>query len=184
MRLKLEPSDSTILRTKAKPVTDPASLGSLIDDLIETMVAEGGVGLAAPQVGQSMRVFVTGLNKRYKVFINPELSNFSTEQIWWEEGCLSLPRLLGDVERPRYVTVNAIGRDGKPHTVTADKLMARVLQHEFDHLEGILFPDRMRDLKLLRNLTEEEWQSRYEDRQAGKEPSKQAKNPDVSPDGS
>lgn len=165
MRLSLSPSNSPVLRTKAKKVADPSRLGSLVDDLIETMIAESGVGLAAPQLGKSVRVFVTGIDKHYNAFINPEIIAVSEEQIWWEEGCLSLPRMLGEVKRPKQVTVRALDRHGKQITISADNLTARVLQHEHDHLEGILFPDRMSDLATLKKLTEEEWQTRLGERE-------------------
>ena len=136
-------------------------------NLLQTMQAEVGVGLAAPQVGQSLRLFVTGVKGEPMVFINPEITERSKEEILWEEGCLSLPRLLGEVRRPKEVTVRATGTDRQPFEVKADGLLARVLQHEYDHLEGILFTDRMDDLRKLKRLTEEEWASRSEDKDRG-----------------
>lgn len=164
MRLTLDPSDSPVLRAKARPVDDVKAIGSLVRDMKETMLAEGGVGLAAPQVGKGLRLFVTGVSKDYRAFINPELIAFSKERILWEEGCLSLPRLLGEVERPKRVTVRALDENGATIQTVADGLLARVLQHEYDHLEGILFPDRMKDLSKLKRITEEEWASRFEDK--------------------
>lgn len=164
MRLPLVPSDSPLLRTPAAPINDVTAVRQLSTNMIETMVAEGGVGLAAPQVGTSLRLFVTGVDGQYLTFINPELSDFSTERILWEEGCLSLPRLLGKVERPQKVTVSAHDMTDQAFSIAADQLLARVLQHEYDHLEGILFPDRMTDQSTLRKLTEEEWQTRYDER--------------------
>lgn len=165
MQLPLVPADSPVLHTKAKRISDPASVKDLVADLFETMVAEGGVGLAAPQVGQGVRVFVTGVKGDRLVFINPALKKSSDEQIWWEEGCLSLPRLLGEVRRPKRVTMTAVDLAGKSFKVSADDLLGRVLQHELDHLDGILFPDRMEDLSKLKRLTEAEWASRYEGRE-------------------
>ncbi|MEX2043697.1 MAG: peptide deformylase [Patescibacteria group bacterium] len=161
--LPLVPSDHPTLRKTAAKVSKPSRVRDLVADMLTTMKDEGGVGLAAPQVGRSVRVFVTGVGDHH-VFINPELEQASGELIWWEEGCLSLPRLLGDVERPKEVTVSANGLDGKRFTVTADKLCGRVLQHELDHLDGVLFPDRMGDVSKIRTLTEEEWQSRFENK--------------------
>jgi peptide deformylase len=167
MVLPLVPPNDPALRAKAAWVADPASLSKLAHDLIETMKTEGGVGLAAPQVGQRLRVFVTGVGDETRIFINPKIVKRSDEQIWWEEGCLSLPRLLGPVKRPKQVTVTAVGLDGKSFRVTADDLLGRVLQHEIDHLDGVLFPDRMEDLTKLRKLTEEEWQSRFDAKKDG-----------------
>lgn len=160
-RLPLIPSHHPNLRKAAAKVARPSQVTDLATDLLATMKTEGGVGLAAPQVGRSVRLFVAGIGDR-RVFINPKLETSSDELIWWEEGCLSLPRLLGDVERPKTVTVSATGPDGERFTVTADQLHGRVLQHELDHLDGILFPDRMKDVSKIRELTEEEWQSRFE----------------------
>ncbi len=154
-------ADHPTLRKAAAKVADPAQVRDLAEDLLVTMKAEGGVGLAAPQVGRSVRLFVTGTGEQ-RVFINPEIIRASKELIWWEEGCLSLPRLNGEVERPKEVTVRATGLDGKRFEVTADQLYGRVLQHEIDHLDGILFPDRMADVSKVRTLTEEEWDSRFE----------------------
>ncbi len=153
--------DHPALRKVAARVKDASQVTDLVEDLRVTMEHEGGVGLAAPQVGRSVRVFVTGLGD-HRTFINPEITASSEEEIWWEEGCLSLPRLLGDVRRPKQVTVRASDQHGKPFVVRVDGLYARVIQHEVDHLDGILFPDRMQDLSKLRTLTDEEWQSRFE----------------------
>ncbi len=159
--LSLVPSDDPALRAVAKRIRRPGSVADLAADLFATMQTEGGVGLAAPQVGRSVRLFVTGVDGP-QAFLNPEIVSRSRERIWWEEGCLSLPRLLGDVERPKRVTVRATSLAGKRIEFAADDLLARVIQHELDHLDGILFPDRMPDLGKLRTISEEEWQSRFE----------------------
>lgn len=162
MKLPLVGTDHPTLRRPADPVKQTTSPKGLANNLIETMVAEGGVGLAAPQVGQSLRVFVTGVERDYQTYTNPTLVWSSDEEIWWEEGCLSLPRLLGQVKRPKRVTIKALDAQGRQRTMEADNLLARVLQHELDHLQGVLFPDRMADLSSLRTLSEEEWQSRFQ----------------------
>lgn len=159
--LTLVPAGDSVLRAMAKRIRRPGSVADLAADLFATMQAEGGVGLAAPQVGRSVRLFVTGVDGP-QAFLNPEIVSRSREQILWEEGCLSLPRLLGDVERPKRVTVRATSLDGRRIEFAADDLLARVIQHELDHLDGILFPDRMPDLSKLRKITEEEWQTRFE----------------------
>lgn len=162
MRLPLVPSDNPTLRTKAAAVSNSARVADLAGDLLETMVAEGGVGLAAPQVGKSVRLFVVGAGEEPRVMVNPEITKRSKEEIWWEEGCLSLPRLLGEVRRPKEIKVRYQDLAGKKHDLAAEGLLARAIQHEVDHLDGVLFPDRMDDLKKLRTITEEEWQSRFE----------------------
>lgn len=161
-RLTLVASDAPVLRKTAPRVAQPATVAGLIADLFATMEAEGGVGLAAPQVGQGVRVFVTSAGGERQAFINPEITSRSRDQILWEEGCLSLPRLLGDVKRPKRVTVRASGLDGQPIELKTDGLLARVIQHEIDHLDGILFPDRIPDPRKLRTISEEEWESRFE----------------------
>lgn len=163
-RLSLVASDDPALRSVAAPVAEPSAVAGLAKDLMVTMRAEGGVGLAAPQVGRSVRLFVTAAGDEPQAFINPKITGRSREQIMWEEGCLSLPRLLGDVKRPKRITVRATSPDGQAITLKADDLLARVIQHELDHLDGILFPDRMKDLTKLRTLTEAEWQTRFEEK--------------------
>ncbi len=162
MRLPLVAADSPILHQAAHKVGSPDQVRALVDNLLETMVAEGGVGLAAPQVGQRLRVFVTGVDGQNAAWINPVIMHTSAELVPWEEGCLSLPRMVGPVVRPKAVKVQATRPDGKMVTVTADGLLARVLQHETDHLDGILFPERMDDLSKLRRISEAEWDSRFD----------------------
>ena len=162
MPRELISSDNPILKKPAAAVAKPADVVDLANDLLATMVAEGGVGLAAPQVGVSVRVFVTGVDGEQLVCINPQLVGVSEKQVPWEEGCLSLPRLLGEVIRPAEVEVEYTDLKGTVCRRKADKLLARVFQHELDHLDGILFPDRVDDRSKLRVITEEEWQSRFE----------------------
>ncbi|MSU75919.1 peptide deformylase [Patescibacteria group bacterium] len=160
-RLTLVKSDDPVLRAVAAPVKKPSEVTDLAENLLATMKTEGGVGLAAPQVGKSIRLFVTSAGGTPEAYINPKISETSPKQIPWEEGCLSLPRLLGEVRRPKKVTMQAQTPDGNVVTVKADELLARVIQHEIDHLDGILFPDRMDDLRNVRTISEEEWQTRF-----------------------
>lgn len=162
MRRSLVNSDAPVLRKPAAAVSDPAVVRDLAAELLETMVAEGGVGLAAPQVGVGVRVFVTGVDGEQLVCLNPQVRSSSAKQVSWEEGCLSLPRLLGEVIRPAEVEIEYTDLQGQSCRRQADKLLARVFQHELDHLNGILFPDRMTDRTKLRTITEEEWDSRFE----------------------
>lgn len=144
-------SEHPVLRQKAKRVKKiDAALQKLIDDMIETMEAAPGQGLAAPQVGVSLRVIVVNACPGEEPdeepvqlqLINPEIVESSGEQIG-EEGCLSIPGLIGIVKRYRDVTVRALNRKGKPVKIKASRNLARVLQHEIDHLDGILFTDRL-----------------------------------------
>ncbi len=140
-----------VLRTKAEPVdavTD--AIRTLIADMFETMYAEDGVGLAAPQVGVGQRVIVVDPRDETVTpfaLINPEIVTASAEVERGEEGCLSLPGLKEMVERPVRVTVTGLSDRGEPVTLEADGLLARILQHEVDHIDGILFIDRVSPLK-------------------------------------
>ena len=133
-----------VLREKAMPiekVTD--EIKTLIGDMFETMVEANGVGLAAPQVGKKLRLFVAAADDDVKrVFINPQIVSTSEEVGDYEEGCLSIPGVYESIRRPVRVTVQALDENGKPFTLEADGLLARIIQHETDHLDGILFSDR------------------------------------------
>ena len=141
-----------ILRRKAHPATKfDDDLQTLIDDMVETMRLAPGVGLAAPQVGVSLRVIVVEYTtdeedetapKRLFTLVNPEIKVVGTETEVGMEGCLSLPGLLGEVERSLVVTVKALNRHGKPVRIKAQGWLARIFQHEIDHLNGIVFTDR------------------------------------------
>jgi peptide deformylase len=141
-----------VLRRKAKPVTDfGPGLQALVEDMIETMRQAPGVGLAAPQVGISDRIIVVeypeddeqeDAPKKLYVVVNPELKELSTETEMGIEGCLSIPGLQGDVERSLAVTVRGRTRRGQPIKIKAKGWLARIFQHEVDHLEGIVFTDR------------------------------------------
>ncbi|MDD3949121.1 MAG: peptide deformylase [Anaerolineaceae bacterium] len=147
------------LRLKAKPVKKiEKDMQVLIIDMFETMRNEPGVGLAAPQIGQSIRLVVveyaeepedenapTPEPKRY-VLVNPEIVKRSEETVEGMEGCLSVPGLIGNVERNESVTVKALNRFGKPQKIKANGWMARIFQHEIDHLDGILYIDRATDI--------------------------------------
>lgn len=155
-----------VLRKTAEPVdlkelTAPGEnkLQRLIDDMIDTMRDEEGVGLAAPQVVRSLRIVIVEYqsNERYPsqdeipltVYVNPVITRSSEETASFWEGCLSLKDLRGLVTRPREVTVEAFSRQGEKMGVEAKGFLAVVLQHEIDHLNGIVFLDRMTDLTQL-----------------------------------
>ncbi len=142
-----------ILKTRAAPVTriDPALL-RLMDDMLETMYRAPGIGLAAPQVAVTKRVIVVDLARegeepRPMRIINPEITWRSEETEVAEEGCLSLPELYAEVRRPRAVRMRYMDERGEDQEVEAEGLFGRCLQHEVDHLDGILFVDHLSTLK-------------------------------------
>jgi peptide deformylase len=120
------------------------TLQHLIEQMFDTMYQNQGIGLAAVQVGSFLRVFITDIqNDKPRVFINPELVETSVEQGSFEEGCLSIPGINADVIRSSAVKVQAWSEEGRPFSTDAEGLLARVAQHELDHLNGILFIDRI-----------------------------------------
>lgn len=151
------------LRQPARPVTAVTpEVSTLITDMIDTMHAAPGIGLAAPQVGEAVRVVVLDLSVGARpddllVLINPEWVSREGMQLE-EESCLSLPGLSATVARPARVVVRGQNRDGQPIEVAGDGLLARALQHEIDHLDGLLFIDRLRGLQ--RRLLLREWTRR------------------------
>ena len=138
-----------VLRKTAVPVKEfNDELFSLIDMMIEAMKENKGIGLAAPQVGDNRRVFVCSVNDQEPmVFINPEIIETSMDTSVYEEGCLSLPGMYADVERPERIKVQAWNKKGRPFKIEADDLLATCIQHEIDHLNGILFVDYLTEKK-------------------------------------
>jgi peptide deformylase len=117
---------------------------TLTEQMFETMYTNKGIGLAAVQVGKLIRLFITHIpNDGPRVFINPEVVETSVDQGTYEEGCLSIPEVNADVIRPAHVKVQAWNLNGRPFSLDADQLLARVIQHELDHLNGVLFIDRL-----------------------------------------
>jgi len=146
------------LREKCRPVDEmSAEIGRLIDDLVETMYAADGIGLAAPQIGVPLRVFVYDVRDDGVppgALVNPEIVD-RTGVVKEEEGCLSIPGLSELVERAARVVVRGLDADGEPVEVEADGLLSRCLQHENDHLDGVLFIDHLSPLK--RKLLLRKW---------------------------
>jgi peptide deformylase len=136
-----------VLREKCQKVTEfDNALRILVDAMFDTMDEADGVGLAAPQVGVTKRLFVIHIRGEEKrAYINPQIIETSIETSTDEEGCLSIPGVWHDVQRPARVTVQAQDVEGKVFQVKADGLLARALQHENDHLNGVLFIDRLSD---------------------------------------
>ena len=154
MKLPITYYGSPILRKKCIPIeaiTD--EIRQLARDMIETMDVSNGIGIAAPQVGKSIRLFVlrnyvqlpdgkVGFSDP-KYYINPKLSNISQETVMGEEGCLSIPGIHEEIARPLSLTVEALDLDGKPFTENLQGIDARVVLHENDHINGVLFIDRL-----------------------------------------
>ncbi len=145
-----------LLRKHSSVVTDiDGNIKKLAEEMVSIMSAAKGVGLAAVQVGDLIRLFVTKVPKDVpRVFINPDILETSIEQELQEEGCLSIPGINADVERPGSVRVQAWNEKGRPFSLTAEGFLARVIQHEFDHLNGTLFIDRVNSKKRSRLLAE------------------------------
>jgi len=163
--LKVARMGHPVLRAKARAL-DKAEIKSattqrLIDDMIDTMVEYHGVGLAAPQVHESVRIFVAALDSAEEgeeaepvVLINPEISVVNSDVVDDWEGCLSIPDIRGRVPRAREIRVRAYDRKGDRIELRAHDFPARVIQHETDHLDGVLFFDRMRSFETLTFLDE------------------------------
>jgi peptide deformylase len=150
---------SPVLRQQSAPVrTVTDDVRRLVDDLFETMRAAKGVGLAANQIGVAQRVAVVDVGDEDPpplVLINPVILERSEEEETAEEGCLSIPEIFGDVERPARVVVEALDRDGRKLRTEAQGYKARAIQHEIDHLDGVLFLDHLSAVK--RNLLLSKW---------------------------
>jgi len=153
-----------VLRKKGKDIDkDYPDLQQLIDDMYETMYQAGGVGLAAPQIGKSIRLFVIdasgfvdededeedeeGLKDFKRVFINAEILEEAGEDWAFNEGCLSIPEVREDVDRAEEITIKYFDREFNEHTETFEGLKARVIQHEYDHIDGVLFTDYLSPLR-------------------------------------
>jgi peptide deformylase len=161
-----------VLRLVSKPVERvDAPLLKLADDMLATMYDAPGIGLAAIQVGEPLRMLVIDLAKEGEepapqVFINPEILEKSDERSVYEEGCLSIPDYYAEVERPAKVRVAYLDREGKEREVEADGLLATCLQHEIDHLNGMLFIDHISKLK--RDMVVKKFKKLAKERQPAK----------------
>ena len=146
-----------VLCRKAKRVSRiDESLNRLIDDMIETMYQASGAGLAAPQVGVSLKIAVIGIpDEDVIVLVNPEVVKKSGERMVIE-GCLSVPGYRGEIKRAEKVTVKALDRNGKAFRIKADDLLAEVLEHEIDHLNGVLYIDHLESTDKLEKIEMDE----------------------------
>lgn len=147
-------AEEPILRERAKKVSSfDASLHRLLDDMLVTMRDAPGVGLAANQIGVPLQVAIIEIEERITELVNPQIVKSSGEQLDWE-GCLSIPGYVAEVERGAKVTVKARDRHGKEFRVKGEELMARALQHEIDHLNGLLYIDYLESLEELVRVSE------------------------------
>jgi peptide deformylase len=146
-----------ILKTKAKDIPKGEDIKELVNDMFETMYNANGVGLAAPQIGKSIRLFVIDtdpidegdeeVEKVKKAFINAEIIEETGEEWVFEEGCLSIPNIREDVERQEHIKIKYFDEEWNEHVEEFDGFTARVIQHEYDHIDGILFTDHVSVLK-------------------------------------
>ena len=137
------------LRQKSVPVDEVNDeIKQLAEDMFETMIAYEGGGQAAPQIGKNIGMFVLIADDDVRrVFINPQIIKTSEEVGDYDEGCLSIPQVYETITRPLKVTVQALNEKGRPFTLDADGLLARIIQHEYDHLEGHVFTDRISPIR-------------------------------------
>ncbi len=138
-----------MLRRTSVPVADiDGEIKKLAEEMIEAMHVGNGIGLAGAQVGVLKRLFVVHVNRdKPRVFINPTVVETSIDEYDYEEGCLSIPGVYADVRRPQSVKIQAWDERGRPFNLDADGVLARVIQHEYDHLNGVLFLDYLSDRK-------------------------------------
>jgi peptide deformylase len=144
-----------LLRQKAVPVKNiDDEIGQIAENMLKIMYNGKGIGLAGPQVGVLKRIFVTHAEgDGPRVFINPSITWTSQELVNYEEGCLSLPGVYAEVKRPGKIKIQAWNEKGKAFTLELSGILARVVQHEYDHLEGVLFIDRINETKREKLLT-------------------------------
>lgn len=160
-------SEHPVLREKARRISRvDASIVRLLDDLAETMYAAPGIGLAANQIGVPLRaIVVKGEEKHHYALVNPEIVRAEGSQVGYE-GCLSIPGWVGEVERAETVVVKGLNRRGKEVRIKSSGWTARAFQHEIDHLDGILFTDRLTSLATLQRVEELEAEESASEREA------------------
>lgn len=145
---------SRILKTRAEEIKPGTDIKELIQNMFDTLdTRASGIGLAAPQIGQGIRLFIVSIpgekeeDRIKRVFINPEILEYSEEKCWSKEGCISVPEIYEDVERPRLVKVKFLDENYVEHEEWFTGILSRVIQHEYDHLEGKTFIDRLSNLR-------------------------------------
>ena len=155
-KLVVRKAGDPILRKKSIPVKKiDKKIKKMLDDMAETMYDSNGVGLAAPQIGENLRVIIIDVGDELIELINPELLSFEGTQLCEQEGCLSIPGFFGVVERAEKIDVKFLNRQGKRIFLTAEGFKAQAIQHEIDHLDGILFIDRAKSVMKAEPIAEE-----------------------------
>jgi len=152
--LKIITHPNPILKQRSQEVTDvlDSEIQALLPEMKETMIKGDGVGLAAPQIGKNIRLFVIRLEDENFIMFNPVIVQKSFWQEWDEEGCLSVPHIFGDVKRNKSVVVEYTDEKNQKQKMGAKSLLARIIQHEIDHLDGILFIERAKNIKKIETL--------------------------------
>ncbi len=154
--LKIITDPNPILRKKSKEIDieriKTPEFQKLISNMALTMQKKDGVGLAAPQIGKNIRMIIVETRDGSMCIINPVLTKKSIMKEWGQEGCLSVPDKYGDVKRHKKTTCTYVDQKGREHTIKAQGLLARIFQHEIDHLDGILFIDKARGIKEIKNF--------------------------------
>lgn len=147
--MKIRTKEDKVLREKNAKIKDPLNkeVQSLVSSMLETMRSENGLGLAAPQVGKNIRLCVIEENGTTYVLINPKITTFSKNMVLMEEGCLSFPGEFFQISRPEEVKVRYLDEKGVSRKLKADGLLGRAVQHEIDHLDGVLIIDRLKKSK-------------------------------------
>ncbi|MBD3244868.1 MAG: peptide deformylase [Candidatus Moranbacteria bacterium] len=142
--LKIITKNDPTLRQKSKKISDVGDpkIQDTIKNMIKTLKLNNGIGLAAPQIGKLIRLFVIELDYKLYVIINPEIKHISKDRIAMEEGCLSFPGIFYQIIRNKKITIKYIDQFGQKQTLKAKGILARAIQHEIDHLDGVLFIDK------------------------------------------
>jgi peptide deformylase len=168
MSLKMRLYPDPVLRHQAEPINEITDeIRQLADGMVETLVIETGYGLAAPQVGVSKRLILVDVEDDFYIVVNPEIVEFSEEIQDGPEGCLSIPGIEADLERSERILVRGLSLEGEALEIEAEGLIARVFQHELDHLNGILFIDHLSNTK--RNLLLKEFEKMQKEKKSKKE---------------
>jgi len=161
MALEIRKYPDPILRRKAREIEKiDGTIKELAHRMVETLIAKQGYGLAAPQVGVLKRLIIVDVEDDFHILVNPRILEVSEERVLGIEGCLSIPGVEAEVERALSVKVSATSLEGEPIELEKSELVARVLQHEIDHLDGVLFIDYLSDAKRLMLLKEYERKKR------------------------
>ncbi|OGC08335.1 peptide deformylase [candidate division WOR-1 bacterium RIFOXYD2_FULL_36_8] len=161
--LKIITFPNPILRKKCKSIKKVDSrIKRLIKDMIDTMHTAPGVGLAAPQIGENIKLIVVDIGQGAFALINPKIVKKNKILQTFEEGCLCLPGIVGPVERPSVITVKGLDKNGQSIIIDAEGFLSTVIQHEIDHLEGIVFIDKIKDKSLIKEVSKKQEEDKKE----------------------